>query len=312
MTAVAEARRVVVDGPGVYDDLPAADYHADPVPERSLSYSGAKRLLPPSCPALFKHWRDNGQQPKQAFDFGHAAHRLVLGVGEPLAVVDAADWRTKYARQQAEKARALGQVPILAEEYATVVAMAEAIRRHPVAAALLDPTKGKPEQSLFWRDERTGVMRRCRLDFLRDPINGRLILPDYKTSRTAEPVGAAKAMVDYCYHQQADWYLSGAVACGLAGDQEPAFVLIYQEKTPPYLVTVAQPDTGALAAGRDRNRKAIDVFRRCMERGEWPGWTDADGRCTTDEVITLAMPRWAAYEHQAALERGDYDIEDDR
>lgn len=310
MTAVAE--RTVIVEPGVYDGLPAADYHADPVPEGSLSHSGARKLLAPSCPALFKEWRDGGQQPKPAFDFGHATHSRVLGVGEPIAIIDAPDWRTKYAKEQAEKARANGEVPVLAAEYAVVEAMAAALRRHPVAAALLDPAHGVPERSLFWRDPRTRVMLRCRPDFTRRSASGRLLVVDYKSAKTAEPGGAAKAMVDYGYHQQADWYLTGAAACGLAGDQEPAFVLIYQEKTPPYLVTVAQPDTDALAAGRDRNRKAIDVYRRCMERDEWPGWTDADGRCTTDEVITLAMPRWAAYEHQAAVERGDYEIEDDR
>ena len=49
---IAEAE-VVVDEPGVYDGLDEAAYHADPVPGGSLSASGAKLLLPPSCPALY-------------------------------------------------------------------------------------------------------------------------------------------------------------------------------------------------------------------------------------------------------------------
>ncbi|MBO0827768.1 MAG: hypothetical protein J2P24_08300 [Streptosporangiales bacterium] len=52
------AADVMITEPGVYN-LPAAVYHADPVPGGSLSQSGAKKLLPPSCPALYRYWADH-------------------------------------------------------------------------------------------------------------------------------------------------------------------------------------------------------------------------------------------------------------
>ena len=55
MTAILPAL-ISADELGVYD-LPAAAYHRDPVEGGSLSASGAKKLMPPSCPALFKAWR---------------------------------------------------------------------------------------------------------------------------------------------------------------------------------------------------------------------------------------------------------------
>ncbi len=73
--------------PGVYD-IPEGAYFADP----ALSCSGAKLLLPPSCPALFRYRQDHPEH-KDVFDFGSAAHKMVLGAGPPIALVDAPDWR---------------------------------------------------------------------------------------------------------------------------------------------------------------------------------------------------------------------------
>jgi hypothetical protein len=137
---------------GVYN-MPADVYHSDPVPGGSLSSGGARKLLPPSCPALFRHWATNGQPPKAAFDFGHAAHLLVLGAGPPLAVVDADDWRTKNARAERDAAYRDGAVPILRADHDIVQAIATAIRAHPIARALFTPGAGEPEQSLFWVDD---------------------------------------------------------------------------------------------------------------------------------------------------------------
>jgi hypothetical protein len=94
--------------------------------------------------------------------------------------------------------------------------MAAALREHPVARALFDPDRGRPEQTLIWRDKRTGVMRRARLDWLPDPGAGRLIIPDYKTCASAEPAALARAVAAYGYHQQDDWYRAGARALDLA------------------------------------------------------------------------------------------------
>ncbi len=93
-TAAAVAAPLAPLPPGVYDDLPAEYYHADP----ALSASGMKLLLDPGCPALYRYERDHPQPPKATFDFGHAAHRLVLGDGAKLRVLDYDDWRRAPCR----------------------------------------------------------------------------------------------------------------------------------------------------------------------------------------------------------------------
>ena len=62
---------LTITAPGVYD-IPAEDYHRDPVPGGSLSSTGARKLLPPSCPAKFRYEQDNPPTPTAALDFGQA------------------------------------------------------------------------------------------------------------------------------------------------------------------------------------------------------------------------------------------------
>lgn len=260
--------------PGVHE-MPSSAYHA----HAALSSSGARKLLPPSCPALFKWERDNQAAPKRHFDFGHAAHRLVLGEGPELVVVEAADWRTNAAKEQRDAAYAAGQVPLLPDDFEMVKAMSLALAGHPLV-----PTRmpGKPEQSLFAQDEATGVWLRARLDWLPDATGERMVLVDYKTTRSAEPGSFARSVATYGYYQQAAWYLDMVTALGIADD--PAFLFVAQEKTPPYLVTVFEMDEHALRIGRMRNRSAIDIFAECSANDEWPGYSS--------EIETIGLPAW--------------------
>ena len=273
-----------ITGPGVYD-ITAEDYHADPIPGGSLSSSGARLLLPPSCPALFRHAQDNPQAPKTTFDVGTAAHRLVLGDGPDIVRIDADKWTTNAVKAEVAAVRAQGGVPLKPDDYQMVHDMADALRRHPVASRLFDPARGRPEQTLVWRDRPTGVMRRARLDWLPDARSGRLIIPDYKTCRSAEPKALARSVEEHGYHQQDDWYRSGAKALDLA-DDTAAFVFVCQEKTAPYLVTVVEMDAVARRIGAARNRRALEVYAECAASGQWPGYSD--------EIAYLSLPAWAA------------------
>lgn len=264
--------------PGVYD-IPEADYFGA---TEALSCSGAKLLLPPSCPARFFYRQDHAEY-KRHFDFGTAAHRLVLGQGADFVVIDADSYRTKAAQQARDEAQAAGAAPLLNHEYEQVLAMAAALRAHPLAGFLFDPYDGMPEQSLFWEHERTGTPLRARLDWLPDMSTGRPFITDYKTADSAEPGKFRKAAADYGYHQQHAWYTGGAAA--LFG-VEAAFIFVVQEKKPPYLVSVVELHPEAVRIGRARNERAIDTYRTCIKNGDWPGYTD-------DEPAEIMLPAWA-------------------
>lgn len=263
----------------MHDGIPDAEYHAD---NDALSVSGAKWLLPPSTPAHFRWIRDHAEKTSDAFDFGHAFHRLVLGIGPEVRWIDAADWRTKAAKEERLAARTLGEVPMLTKHRAPLQAMAESLHAHPLAAKLLDPDLGAPEQSLYARDHDTGVMLRGRLDYLPHPTDRRMVLCDLKTADSADPERFGRSAADYGYDMQDAFYRD--LVTRLKLDPDPAFVFVVIEKSPPYLVNVVQLNSDAQRIGRIKNRRAIRTYAECLTAGEWPGYPI--------DVNTAQLPGW--------------------
>jgi hypothetical protein len=300
--------------PGVYD-IPAATYHRDPVVGGSLSSSGARKLLPPSSPALFKSWREGvGQEQSDVLDFGRAAHRTVLGAGEDYVVVtgsgkDPNSWRCQADDEAVAAVRAEGKTPIRPKDAETIQAMAAKLRAHAVAGKLFRPGLGVAEQVLVF--PRQGVLCRAMIDWRTSTPTGRTLVVDYKTTACAEPAALARSIEKYGYHQQGEFYDSGVEAVGLNNGQAPAFLLVFQEKTPPFEVAVVQPDDDAMTWGMRLNRKAIDVYRHCVETDTWPGYTDVHGKCADTAVLSVGLPAWSARQLEEAWVRGDLDTIDD-
>lgn len=271
--------RWVIDKPGVYPGMPADVYHADKCVEGgSLSSTGLRKLTEPSTPAAFKEWRENPPLPTAAFNFGHAAHKEVLGEGAEMVTFPKVDGRTregKAIRAEMHDALAAGLIVLDEEDYAVVKAMAAKLKEHRLAMALL--TGGTSEVAMFWRDPETDVWCRSMLDKMRDPANGRLLIVDYKTADSAHPDKFCRKAWDYGYPQQDAHYSTGCRTLGLA--ERVDFVFVVQEKTAPYLVNVVQFNDNDRAIGRLLNRRAIDTYVRCTETGEWPGY--GDGRTAT-------------------------------
>lgn len=286
MTATIDAPTVhpVWKGPGLYPDLPAEQYHADIVPEGSLSSTGARKLLAPSCPAKFKYELDNPQPYKREFDIGTAAHQLVLGNGPKLVVVDAPRWDTNAIKADLAAIRAEGAIPLKAADHDMVHAMAAALLRHPFAADLFAPGSGAPEQSLFHQDPYSGTWLRARLDWLPNLTGGRTLIGDYKTTRDASNAAFTRSIEEYGYHQQAGFYLDVAIALELVSP-DAEFLFVAQEKKAPYLVNVIGITADWLRVGRAKNRAAIDIYTGCRMTGNWQGYGD--------EPNYVAQPTWA-------------------
>jgi hypothetical protein len=280
---------------GLYGAVPESLYHAD---RASLSSSGARLLLPPSVPAKFKAAMDKPPKPKRVYDFGHAAHKLVLGKGMDLVEIEAPDYRTKAAQEARDKAHANDKAPVLTAELEKARAMAEKVHQHPRAGDLLK--RGHAEVSLYATDPATGTRLRGRLDWT-TLIDDRLWVIDYKSSTTADPEAFKRKGADYFYHAQGAWYRDLAIALDLSDN--PVFVNIVQEKEPPFLVSVVEWDADAIAEGRRLNRRAIDLYTECTATDYWPSYPG------TDDVVAISLPPWAF--HRATindlLEGASYD-----
>lgn len=191
-------------------------------------------------------------------------------------------WKDVRSRWRAENE---GYTVLSPDDLAQLHAMRDAIRAHPAAAALLDG-EGVAEASVYWTDEATGELCRCRPDRWRK--DG--ILVDLKTTIDASPEGFAKSLANYRYHVQAPWYLDGASAAYEAGQlpgdwQAPrAFAFIAVEKSAPYAVAVYTLDAATIELGGAQMRANLDTLAECRRTGVWPGYGD--------KIANLSLPDW--------------------
>ncbi|POY10461.1 PD-(D/E)XK nuclease-like domain-containing protein [Mycobacterium kansasii] len=279
-----QLHRVIPEDDGLYTGISDVDYHAD---KASLSSSGARRLL--RSPAKFRWQLDQPPETGTHFDVGHFVHAKVLGVGQPVVIIDASDYKTKAAQRARDEAYAAGHIPMLRTAAAEAQQMAEAILAHTGAKRLLEG--GTPELSVYWHDLATKVRLRARFDSMREFPDGRQpLVVDVKTTGTsAAPEDFAAAAGKYQLHFQNAWYDAAVRAIGIHPDGA-RFVFINVEKDPPYLVSLTQLQPSAIALGAQRVRRAIDLYAQCLATDHWPGYGD--------DIHTVDLPRWTYFQEE--------------
>ena len=260
---------------GIYSSIADTVYHADPT---SLSSSGARTLSNQTAEQFF-HDQHQPPKPKPQYDFGHAAHKMVLGEGGQIAVLDPAKHglkedgkpslkpsATAMWKKEEAKARELGKSVITKAQMESAQRMAGRVFEHELAAKLL--RRGSAEMSGYWHDDETSARLRFRPDWITDGL-ARTICVDYKSAVSADPRHFERAVFDYGYHQQQAWYEDGLAEIGIT---DAGFVFIVQQKTPPFSVSVCQIKPEHVDLGRQLNRKAIRLFAECQSSGVWPGF----------------------------------------
>ena len=253
--------------PGIYADISNSDYHADP----ALGSTSLKTLAL-KTPAHWKHERDNPVH-KDVFDLGTAIHSIVLEQDESnIEEVEASSWQTKKAQEAKVAARAEGKVPLLTKDLELARAIGASVMKDPDASLML--AGHKAEQSVFWEED--GLMLKCRPDALNHGL-----IADLKSIITADPNTFGKTAADLGYYMSAAHYQDGMET--ITGERMP-FLFILAEKTAPYLPAVVELDEEALEYGRRMNTRAKNIYRRCLETGEYPGYTPR-GR--------ISLPGWA-------------------
>jgi len=282
-------------------DLSAAEYHA----RKALSASGAW-ILAEDCPAKFlwkSPWNPLWEaEHKPDFDLGTAAHLAVLEPDQFSArsqLIEAADYRTNKAREQRDRAREEGRVPLLIWQCDIVRAIAGSIRAHPIAGQAFKD--GQPEVTLTWRDVPTGVPCKARVDWL--PKHGNWLI-DLKSAASANPRVWRDQAYRLGYHARAAWYLDGAEA--VLGRRPDEYWFVVVEKEPPYLVSVIAFDEAALDWGRRVNRRACELFARCTASADWPGYRDP--AANRERAFRVTLPSWALYQLQDRSEAGEFVI----
>jgi len=273
-------------------NMPIDVYHRAP----ALSNSGLKILL--DCPAKYYYKYLSGEyEPKEkpSFKIGKAAHCYLLEGKEAFEKIYWHNPYSEYKKEDLVKILEAGgysksiskcsvaelneflmneagiepkEIHLSSSELNQIVCMARSANADPEVKNALSQ-KGESEISLFWEDEKTGVILKCRPDYLPyDCLN----VPDYKTSDTANPREFLKKFVSYGYHVQAAMYKMGIKAV-FDVDVENFFFLV-QEKEPPYVSQIFNPSPQWLTWGEKAIYNAIEKYKECQETGIWGTYTD--------------------------------------
>jgi hypothetical protein len=255
---------------GITYKMPAEEYHSDPCAQPSLSASIAS-ILWSKTPyhAWLAHPRLNPNyqsEEKRIFDIGSAAHALVLENDESrFAVIDAADWRTKAAKEQRDEAYAANKIPLLPKDYAIISAMGKAARDYLTTsqlAGVLDNGNAEVSMSAEYED----ITLRGRLDWL---TKDRRIILDYKTTTSARAEDFYRHISQFSYDIQAAeyWTLNQ-----LNGGMSAKFIWFVQETTAPYMCSLIGCSPALMSMGHQKLQWCAHRWRDCLSTNEWPGY----------------------------------------
>ena len=283
---------------GVHD-MPAWMYHKDPAPEPSLSSSLAKMLVDRSAAHAWRMHPKLGNRmdiftSSREMNIGSAAHSVVLEHDwDSIAFIDAADYRTKAAKEARDKASAEGKTPILEKDRVLVEGMVSAMQKTGIF---------KPdylyEKTLVWRDWETGgFWGRARVDAL--DLFGNGTIYDLKTTGVnATPEGWGRTRI-WEYAMQCGFYRRAvfSLAKFIWGEnaqsitEPPRFIFVVQETDPPYSTRRFEFDHAGYQYADMLAEKAMKEWSFCMHNNQWEGYKNV--------INTVRTPNWIIWEMEA-------------
>lgn len=261
--------------------VPAADYHRREVGVASCT---AMKLLLAKSPAHLRAWYADKDEAGEthALAFGRAYHMRVL---EPelfgqhyQRAPDFGDLRSSTNRKARDEylAERPGVALLSAADADRIEAMHAALLAHPVAAGIM--RRGQCEVTMRWTDDETGVECKARADWW---VPGKFFM-DLKTTDDASPEGFRRAIAKYGYHVQHAHYCDGARLCG---ETIKHYLILAQEKEPPYVPAVYHIDVASEERGYALRDRALRSIAECMASGKWPGYGDG--------ITEISLPSWA-------------------
>lgn len=284
--------------PGVYLDLDIDLYHSDP----AISSSGIKTLLR----SAEAYWHSSclnpnrqAQEETPALKWGKAYHTLVF---EP----EKFDYAIKKGVQTSSVAKTLGE-----GQYNEMQAMRDRLMRYTLIPNAI--TGGFAEVSVFWRDEESGLMCRCRFDYWRPGY-----VVDLKTETAINKETQSDIRYDfprYGYEVSGAMYMEGSRAlkqmlrdgtCHIderisldfleryVANETERFMFLFQEKTPPYEAQgrciSEQDDIGR--CGYERFRRGLEIYRHYSEVFQTNPWVSL-----APEIVDITIDNMSAAIH---------------
>lgn len=225
------------------------------------------------CPAYAHHRSLNKESSNAAMSMGTAFHTALMEPDkwvESVSVLEHEDYRSKAAKEARDAAIEAGRLPLKKSEAIEVLAMVQAVRFNPDAAALLKiPAM---IEATFFADN-----CKARPDLLAE--DGSFIL-DVKTCPDANPRAFERHAADQRYFMQAAFH-RGVVA-KIIGKKPRRHFFLAVERSAPYLSSVCELDQKAIEQGEWLCDKAAKEWLKGRETGFYAGYKQSP----------ISLPNW--------------------
>lgn len=303
---------------GIYFNLSAEDYHND----LAIGCSNIKDLLI----SPLKYWINSPLNPKRknketkSKTIGAALHCYLMErerfyqdyIVLPYLYVDSDFYRTESVKPDFDKNFSMRKTKdaktfeyvgfktvLKEEEFAEIKDAVEYFESLPTGSLFRD---GYAEVSIFWRDEETGLMCKCRPDYLTSSY-----IADYKSINSIDQIKSSIATYDY-YLQQT-WYLEGLNQLRKSGLVTPPFehliknphhnfIFAFQEKEAPYLVRLKTFNEEISNWAGDKCRKGLEIYKKNFEKYGAERWCDDYKRAGENDIEMFGfedLPAWIQY-----------------
>jgi len=239
---------------GWHNDVSNSAYHSGP----GISKSGLDLVH-----KSINHFLGAKKEETDAMTLGTAVHAAILEPhtwpGQFVRGPDV-DRRTAEWKTAAGKAQANGLTIMKSDDFDKVELMATAVLSHmDPAIALIKDAAGIAEGSLYQADPRTGLLIRCRPDYL---VPDHHLIIDLKTTKDASPDEFARSCGNFRYDVQDAMYTQ-MVSHAFGGDWK--FIFVAVENTPPYNVGVYELSAADKDFGHQTYRADLNKFAQWVE-----------------------------------------------
>jgi hypothetical protein len=315
--------------PGIYFNLSNEEYHSDP----AVSNSNIKDLLV----SPMKYWRNSSLNPKRKFretkskTIGTALHCYLMEREKfwkeyiilPELEIDSEFYKTEskkedflqnfelFASKTAKTFKYKGnKIKLSEQEFEEVREMVEYFESLPTAGELFKD--GYMEVSIFWRDEETGLMCKCRPDYLTPNY-----IADYKSISNIDQIKSSCGNYDY-YLQQA-FYLEGLAQFRqfysenwkgkfegskgvdeLTANPHSNFIFAFQEKE-DLLVRLKTFREDVIESSRSLFKRGLFIYKENIEKYGVNPWQDNYKRTPEEPDIEMMgwedLPGWIQYKY---------------
>lgn len=273
---------------GFYPEIDDSIYHHADCPGISSSYW---KTLISATPEHAEAYRKQKGEDHEALIIGRAFHELTEDSATGLSrftkkfcvIPEGMRRDARNKDYQAFLAENEGRQVLTRTQWDMVHGMRDSVMKHP-RTKMLEGTM--VEHSGWWYER--DVLCKFRPDFYHQ--DG--IVFDLKSSGSrVNPYSFSKSIHDWGYQISAAVYLRGI--SHLVNTKVKHFVLIAVEKTPPYGVIFYDLDEAALEKGNQDFDAALEIYKRCLEKGEFPGYPQ--------DFVSIGLPHYA---YSLSSERG--------